>query len=558
MWSSLSDSIERKFVDSIDISDQGWEIESNDGFNPLTHINKTIKYITYRIVFESGIAVECADDHIFISKDGNEVFAKDSLGIDILSKSGIDTVISVIDTNTEDHMYDVSVGSASHTYYSNDILSHNSTTFAAFLCWYVIFNKSRTAIMVANKAATSREIFSRFQLAYENIPFFLQKGVKEWNKTSIELENGSKAKCVATSASSIRGSSPNLLYIDEYAHVSNAMAEDFFTSVFPALSAGKENKLIFTSTPKGYNHYHKLWSDAISGKNGYFPIHVTWDEHPERDEQWKIKELASLGEEKFAQEHLTEFLGSSNTLIRTQYLKTLVSQNPIYDKDGLTIYEHSNPEHQYIITCDVARGTGNDYSAYVVVDITTYPFKVVAKYRDNQISTQVLPTYLYKTGQAYNNALILIETNDNGQQVADILFYDLEYEETIFMFGNRQPGCRTTKASKRLGCSIFKDMIESQKLLIPDSDIISEITTFIKQPNDKGYAAESGSHDDLIMCLIILAYFTTKDEFKMNSDLSLRQELITQNQKNIEEDLLPFGIIDDGLSDDNDDSYMFI
>lgn len=223
-----------------------------------------------------------------------------------------------------------------------------STTFAAFLCWYVIFNDSKYAIMLANKMSTAREIFSKFQMAYENLPKFLQQGVKEWNKTSVELENGSKARCAATSASAVRGHSPQLLYLDEYAHVANNTAEDFFTSVFPTLSAGKTNKLIITSTPKGYNHYYKIWNDAILGKNGYTHIHVTWDAHPERDEAWRIKELAMLGDENFAQEHLTEFLGSSNTLIKGQYIKSMSIDTPLYSKDGLTIYKHGIPEGQYI------------------------------------------------------------------------------------------------------------------------------------------------------------------------------------------------------------------
>jgi len=426
-----------------------------------------------------------------------------------------------------------------------------STTFAAFLCWYVIFTPSKYAIVLANKLGTAREIFSRFQLAYENLPKFLQQGVKEWNKMSVELENGSKARCAATSASAVRGHSPQLLYLDEYAHVANNTAEDFFTSVFPTLSAGKENKLIITSTPKGYNHYYKIWNDAITGKNGYTHIHVTWDAHPERDEAWRVKELAMLGEEKFAQEHLTEFLGSTNTLIKGHYIKNMSADVPLYDTDGLTIYKHAEDTHQYLITCDVSRGTGNDFSAYVVFDVAKYPFTIVAKYKNNQISTQVLPTFLYQTAKAYNNALVLVETNDNGQQVADILFYDLEYENVIFMTGNKQPGCRTTKATKRLGCSIFKDMIESQKLIINDIDIVSEISTFVQQTNDKGYAAEPGKHDDLVMCLVILSFFTTRDEFKLNSDLSLRKELISQNQRAIEESLIPFGIFDDGTPDES-------
>lgn len=430
-----------------------------------------------------------------------------------------------------------------------------STTVAAFFCWYVIFHEDKNCAILANKAAGAREILYRFQRMYEALPFFLQQGVKVWNKGSIELENGSRIMASSTSSTAIRGAAISLLFLDEFAFVQAGTAEEFFTSVYPTISSGKETKTIITSTPNGYNLFYRMWNDAINNMNQFNPIFVHWSDVPGRDEAWRLRTLSILGEDKFEQEMNAEFCGSSNTLIKSRYIKTMSSDKYIYCKEGLTVYKNAEENHQYIVMCDVARGTGNDNSAYIVVDITEYPFKIVAKYINNQISTQILPTYLYQTAKSYNNALVLIETNDNGQQVADILFYDLEYEEVVFMIGNKQPGCRTTKSTKRLGCSIFKDMIESQKLIINDSDIISEISTFVQQ-GEKGYAAEAGTHDDLVMCLVMLGFFTTRDEFKINSDVSLRKELIEQKHKDIEEDLLPFGIFDDGESveygDDND------
>lgn len=428
-----------------------------------------------------------------------------------------------------------------------------STVVAAFFCWYVIFNDEKNCAILANKAVGAREILYRFQRMYEGLPFFLQQGVKVWNKGSIELENGSRVMASSTSSTAIRGQSISMLLLDEFAFVPTGTAEEFFTSVYPTISSGKQTKTIITSTPNGYNLFYRMWNDAVNKINTFNPLFVHWSSVPGRDEAWKQRTLSILGEDKFNQEMEADFIGSSNTLIKGKYLKMMSADKPLYHKEGLTIYKHAEPQKQYIIVCDVARGTGNDSSAYIVYDVSEYPFRIVAKYKDNTISTQILPTYLYKTAKSYNDALVLIETNDNGQQVADILFYDLEYENTIFMFGNKQPGCRTTKSTKRLGCSIFKDMVESQKIIINDSDIISEISSFVQQ-GDSGYAAEQGTHDDLVMCLVMLGYFTTRDEFKMNSDLSLRKELIAQNHKNIEEDLLPFGIIDDGL-DNNEENF---
>lgn len=420
-----------------------------------------------------------------------------------------------------------------------------TTTTAAFFCWFIIFNDDKTCAILANKAAIAREILHRLQTAYENLPKFLQQNVVSWNKGSIELENGSRIIAAGTSSSAVRGYSLNVLFLDEFAFVPTNIAEEFFTSVYPTLAAGQESKLIITSTPNGYNHFYKMWTEAEQGLNGFSPIHVSWDAVPGRDEAWKQNQLKILGEEKFKQEHLTEFLGSSNTLIPGKHIKTMVADRPLTITDNLSIYKMPEQSHNYLIMCDPSRGTGNDNTAFIVFDITQYPITIAATYSCNSISPLVLPSLLAEIGKKYNDAYVLVEINDNGQQVADILWNDYEYENSV-CFGY-QVGIRTDKRVKRIGCTNFRELVETQKLLVNDLQLISEISTFIQKK--QSYEADIGSHDDLVMCCVLLGYFLTTPEYSHISDMSMKAEILQQRMNMIEDDLLPFGVIDDGKND---------
>lgn len=430
-------------------------------------------------------------------------------------------------------------------------------TAAAFFCWFVCFNEDKSAGILANKASTARAIMSRFQLAYELLPRFLKQNVKTWNKGSIELENGCKVLTSGTSASGIRGESLQLLYLDEWAFVPTNLADDFFTSVFPTLSASKESKVIVTSTPKGFNHFYKLWNDAVQGTNGYNPIFVDWKSHPERDEKWFKSELSALGEEKFEQEHCASFIGSSNTLIKGLYIKNMSPDMPRIAGE-MRIYEEPKKDHEYVLVCDPARGTGNDSSAFIIFDITNYPIKICACYNDPDISPLALPYILNQYGQKYNDAYILVEINDNGQQIADLLWYDFEYENMVStrnqLTKKSNIGVRTTKSVKSKGCSNFKDIIESQKMIVNDLELIREIAAFVQKKNS--YEADEG-HDDLVMCCVLLSWLLTTKEFRDLSNKDYRAEIMKQKVESIEEDMLPFGIIDNGLDFlDNNNNTM--
>jgi len=432
-------------------------------------------------------------------------------------------------------------------------------TSAACILWYTLFQENKTVAILANKSSAAREVLSRYELMYEMLPIWMQQGVKTFNKGDIELENGSKVFTAATSSSGIRGKSVNWLYIDEAAIIPNNVAEDFFTSVYPTISAGQTTKILLTSTPLGYNHFWKFWNEAEQGLNGFVPMFIPYNRIPGRDDKWAEEQRAMLGELKFNQEVLCNFLGSSNTLINPDTISKMSVKPYVYSKDGLDVFVEPEEDHVYMLVADTSRGVGGDYSAFTVLDITSYPYSVVAKYRSNKISPLLFPNIIYKVAKDYHKAYCLIEINDNGQQVADTLYMDLEYENVFFVGSNSKSGqylsggfsngatlgVRTTKQVKRLGCTSFKSLVEGTKLLIHDPDIINEISTFIEVRGT--HKADEGYQDDLVMCLVLFSWATNESFFKDLTDSNLRKALYEDQMKQIEENLTPFGIVDTGI-----------
>jgi len=436
-----------------------------------------------------------------------------------------------------------------------------TTTSAAYILWYTLFQGSKTVAILANKATAAREVLYRYQIMYENLPTWLQQGVTTWNKGDIALENGSIVFTAATSASGIRGKSVNLLYVDEAAIIPNNVAEQFFTSVYPTISAGETTKILLSSTPLGYNHFWKFWNDAENDRNGFVNLFIPYWEIPGRDENWASEQRRLLGELKFNQEVLCNFLGSSLTLIASDSIAQMSASPIMYQKDGLDIYEKVEKDHAYCIVADTAKGVGGDYSAFVILDISQMPYKMVGKYRNNQISPLLYPSVLYRVGTEYNEAYVLIEIN-SSEQVAEILYGEYEYENIISVSrtpqgqvvnggfgGNKtQLGVITDKKVKRIGCSNFKSMVEEKKLLITDADTIAEISTFIEKRNS--YSADEGYHDDLVMPLVLFSWLTTNSYFKELTNINIRKELYEARIKMIEEEVTPFGFINNGDEED--------
>jgi hypothetical protein len=436
-------------------------------------------------------------------------------------------------------------------------------TSAACILHYTIFNSNKTVAILANKSTAAREVLSRYQIMYENLPLWMQQGIKTWNKGDVELENGSKVFTSATSTSGIRGKSVNWLYIDEAAIIPNNVAEEFFTSTYPTIMAGETTKVLLTSTPLGYNHFWKYWNDAQESRNGFVALQIPYWKIPGRDDKWAAEQKSVLGELKFNQEVLCTFLGSSNTLISPDTIAKMSPISFMYEKDGLDVLEYPVPGHVYFTTVDTSRGIGGDYSAFTVIDTTEYPYKIVAKYRNNKISPLLYPTIIHKVSKDYNSAYVLVEINDIGQQVADIIHNDLEYENMIWVGSDARYGqvlsssgrssilgVRTTKQVKRIGCATLKSLVEENKLLVFDRDIISEFSTFIE--HNGVFQADEGYNDDLTMTLVLFAWATNDPMFKDLMNANNRQALYSSQMKNIEDELTPFGFIDNGQSTEPD------
>ena len=442
--------------------------------------------------------------------------------------------------------------------------SGKSTTIIAYLMHYVLFNPNVNVAILANKAATAQDLLGRLQLAYEHLPKWLQQGVMSWNKGSLELENGSKILASSTSASAVRGGSYNIIFLDEFAYVPSNVAEQFFSSVYPTISSGKTTKVMIVSTPHGMNMFYKLWNDAENGRNTYVPIEVHWSEIPGRDEAWKAETIKNTSQSQFNTEFECEFLGSIDTLIAPQKLRTMSYVPPITSNAGLDVFVKPQEGRTYVLTADVSRGTKNDYSAFLVFDVSEMPYRIVAKFRDNEIKPLIFPAKIYDVARAYNQAFVLIEVNDIGEQVATTMQFDLEYDNLImasmrgragqvlgggFSGGRAQLGVRTTKAVKRIGCSNLKQMVEDDKLIIQDLQIISELSTFIVK--GQSFEADDGCTDDLVACLFIFAWATDQTYFKELTDMDIRQTMMREQQDMLEQDMAPFGFVVTGLEDEN-------
>src|SRR6056300_694282 len=447
--------------------------------------------------------------------------------------------------------------------------SGKTTTATAVILHYILFNEFKTVAILANKGDAAREVLGRVQLAYEALPKWMQQGVEEWNKGNISLENGCKIYAGTTSSSAIRGKSISFLYLDEVAFIEGY--DEFFASVYPTISSGTSTKLLMTSTPNGLNHFWKTCKGAEEGTNGYEFVKVMWHDVPGRDEKWKEETLAALDydEQKFVQEYCCGFLGSSGTLIDGSKLKTLAHDRPIAEQENITQYIKAEEGHQYVMTVDVSRGKGLDYSTFNVIDITEMPYQQVCTFRDNYVSPVDFASIIYRIGNMYNEAAVLTEINDIGEQVSDVLLMDYGYENMLYTtnmgargkqvsagFGGKRldNGIRTTKSVKAIGCSMLKMLIEQDQLRIRDFNTIQELSRFSKKGNS--YEAEPGSHDDLVMNLVLFAWLSDQDYFKEMTDINTLMKLREKTDEQIEEELLPFGFIDVGEEFPEDDGFV--
>jgi hypothetical protein len=436
-----------------------------------------------------------------------------------------------------------------------------TTTAAGYMLWCVLFTDDYKIAILANKGDLARDILGRIKYAFEYLPLWMQQGIVEWNKGNIVLENGSEISAYATSAAGVRGGSYNLVFLDEFAFVPQNMAVEFFTSTYPVISSGKTTKVIIVSTPHGLNMFYKMWTDAVEKRSLYVPFEVHWSMVPGRDAKWRDETIRNTSEEQFRQEFECEFLGSSATLIPGSKLKTLTFNYPISTEEYLQIFELPKAGHTYIAVVDCAEGVGLDYSVCSIIDVTELPYKHVAKFRDNKLSPMIFPTYVYNLVNRYNRAWVLVETNSVGQQVVDILHYDLEYEN-IFRIEHHEIkgqhissgfkkgaayGVKTSKTVKKIGCANLKTLIETDKLITNDFDAIAELNTFVRVK--ESYEAEEGNNDDIVMTLVLFSWLTAQSYFKEITDSDVRQRLLDERNLQMDDEMLPVGELDDGLQE---------
>lgn len=539
-----------KFVDSIKIDD--WEIETDTGWKPLSHIHKTIPFKIYKLTLENGLFIECADDHIVFNEHMQEVFVKDiSIGDLFQTKHGLSKCSEIINSETEVNMYDVTVSDNNHRFYSNEILSHNTDTTWGYILWYILFNPYKRCAILANKENRAKDTLTRLKKAYEKLPDWLQQGVITWNKKTIELENESSVIIAATTESGVTGDTISLLYLDEFALVPNNIAEGFWASAWPTISSIQDSKVIISSTPRGYNLFWKFWQEAISGIGSFKHFLMKWDDIPWRTREWLEEQEKVLGKVKFSSEILCNFEGSTHTLIDSTYINLQPKSKPILEDEHLRIYEEPVENHSYVSIVDTARGVGEDYSVVVTIDVTQLPYKVVCVYRDNEISPYSFPEVIYELGKRYNNSYLLIELNDAGGEVGNLLFHTYEYEHMFFtektkkgitdyLSKKTEIGIRTTNKVKVLGCSLLKTIIENSQIILNDIDIIAELSTFVKKRGS--YAADMGYNDDLAMTLVLFSWLTQQKIFENLTNVDNRKALFDSQIIKVNNKLLLFGI----------------
>ena len=432
--------------------------------------------------------------------------------------------------------------------------SGKSISSVVYLLWYAVFHPEKTIAILANKGAVAREMLARITLALENLPFFLQPGCKALNKGSIEFSNNSKIIASATSGSSIRGLSINLLFLDEFAFVENDA--QFYTSTYPVVSAGKDTQIVITSTANGIgNVYHKLWEGAVQKTNEFKPFRVDWWDVPGRDEKWKEETISNTSALQFEQEFGNTFHGRGNTLIGANHLLAQTSTEPEFIKENVNIYKQPVEDHEYVMTVDVSKGRNQDYSTFTIIDVSTQPFEQVCVFRDNNISPMLLPDIIYKYANTYNKAYVVVESNDQGAVVCNGLYYDLEYENMFVESSIKANalGATMTRRVKRIGCSSIKDLIEQEKLRIFDAQTIVEMSTFVSKGNS--YMAIAPNHDDLMMNLVLFAWFTTTDVFQSLTNIDMKDMLYRERLAAIQDDMLPFGFVDGDTYETNKNKY---
>lgn len=425
--------------------------------------------------------------------------------------------------------------------------SGKSVGFIGYVVWLMLFSdKAEHVIIAANKLDTAKEMLTRIQRAIENLPFFLQHGCREYNKTSITFDTDTKIEAIAASSDGARGKSGSLMICDEFAFVNGD--EEFYESNYPLISSSDTARMIIVSTPNGINNvFFRLYDGAQKGLNSFNPIRVDWWDVPGRDEAWKEMTMGNIGEKRFGQEFGNNFNQTSSTLIDMEFLQLMTHEEPLEVTSDVKVYEKPVEGHDYILVADVSKGRGIDFSTISVVDVSELPYKQVAAYRDNNVSPMVFPNLIHKVAKTYNNAFTIVEANA-GEVVFKILYYDLEYENvfTSKVANGRSMGLEINRKVKRIGTSNLKDLIERGKLKVVDEETIKEF--YVYEARRESFEARDGYHDDMIAGLVMLAWFSDTDMFGDMTSNKLRDMMASEKKALIEKSVPALGFLPDDLA----------
>lgn len=410
--------------------------------------------------------------------------------------------------------------------------SGKTLTVSVYVLHYALFNEHKTIGIVSNKEDSAKKILLRIKEMYEDLPDWLKPGVKEYNKKSVMFDNGTRIIISATSGDSFRGETINLLVMDEFAIVPNNIAEDFWASNYPTLSASTTSRVIIMSTPKGYNLFHHIYSNAEKQNNNFKSIKVTWKDVPNRDEKWAEQERKNLGESKFKQEYECEFLGSTNTVIDINTLEKLISINidPIHiDLNGrFEIYEKPDNTYKYIMGVDTAKGTGEHNSTIQVLKILDnkeIKLKQVAIFCDNHTDVYEFSAIVNRISYYYNNAYIMVENNAEGLSIVNELWWNYENENLINSGSKKTDlGIRANKSTKVKSVTLMKKLIENNQLELLDRKTILELCNFV---DENGRFHGDGHTDDLISALYWACYIfemnVLDDDYSINININDEQ-----------------------------------
>ena len=529
---SLSDEVERKFTEVYDASD--WLVMTDTGWQPVIDVKQTVPYTVWELTLDNGQTLKCADDHIVFHENYDEVFVKDLIpGDTVLTESGTCRVVSVEDLGYSDHMYDIGVDSVDHRYYSSGILSHNTTCAVGYLLWYGMFIPNQTILIAAHVYTMALEIMQRVRYAYEMCPDFIRPGVTNYNKGSIEFENGSRIISSTTTENTGRGMSISLLFLDELSSVPITIAAELWSSISPTLATG--GKCIVTSTPNSTEDlFHQIWSEANEkfdeygnetelGKNGFFPFRADWWEHPDRDEAWKAGEMAKIGEAMFRREYNNEFVTFEETLISPLLLADMKGIEPQFKQGEVRWYQKPKDDKLYVIGLDPSLGTGGNYSAIQVLEMPS--MIQVAEWHHNltpvegqiKVLRSICRYILESCPKSGGSNIFWSVENNNVGEAALVVIKNIGEESIPGLFVSEparkghvrkfRKGFNTTHRNKISACSKLKHFIESGKMTVMSRNLVSELKSYIaKGPS---FEAKVGAQDDLVAAMLLLIRMST-------------------------------------------------